>query len=310
VRGAGLRFGVSEHNAPGYDSRELNPQPSTAPGGAERWYARIHELADTARPDLLYTIGRPVPDDVNWRLLAHYYNRGLDWHDDLEVVYAARANTHPWIAGTGVETIERGVTAGIAAAPWQCDTPLNDWIYDREMPMRSATAVIHQLADVVSKNGNLLLNVPLRADGSLPDEAAAVLDEIGAWLEVNGQAIYGTRPWGPFGEGPTETVPGPLGEKQTLPYTPEDVRFTVKAPPPGLGLDMRETLYAIVLGWPGPGEEVVISALATGPKQRPIATVRLLGHRSALRMVRDRDGLHIQLPPDAPCRHAIVFRID
>jgi len=246
------------------------------------------------------------------RLIAHYYNRSLEWHDDDAVVCALNsrpADGGEFVPGIAVEDVDRGSRADIGATPWICDTLLNDRVYDRAMPMRPATAVIHQLIDVVSKNGNLLLNVPLRGDGSLPDEAGAVLDEIGAWLEVNGQAIFGTRPWQPFGEGPTETVAGPLGEKQTLPYTSEDIRFTTKAPPPGLE-DMRETLYAIVLGWPGPGEEVVIGALAAGPKSRPIATVRLLGHRAALRMVRDRDGLHIQLPAEPPCRHAIVFRID
>lgn len=304
VRAAGLQFGVSEHPAP----VPAVPTAVSDPAAARRWYARMHELVERYRPDLLYVVGQAPSTEAGRYLQAHFYNSGIAAHDDLTGVFAARTTDDAHIAKTGAATIERGSLAAIAEAPWQCDTLLNDWVYDRGLAMRPATPVIHQLVDVVSKNGNLLLNVPLRADGSLPDEAGAVLDEIGAWLQLNREAIYGTHPWRIYGEGPTETVGGPQGEKQTLPYTPDDIRYTAKT-----WYDQNvphETIYAIVLGWPGPREEVVLEALADGPNAQRIGTVRLLGFDGALRVVRDRHGLHILLPTEAPSRHAIVFRID
>jgi alpha-L-fucosidase len=298
VRASGLRFGISEH-----------PAPDTATETAKVWYDRLHELVDLHRPDVFYMVGALPSEEAGRSLTAHLYTRSIQWHQDLTAVYAARAASDPEISEIGVVTIERGSQSAVASNPWQCDTALNDWVYDRDAPMRPATAVIHELADIVSKNGNLLLNVPLRADGSLPDDAGVVLDEIGAWLTLNGEAVYGTRPWLVSGEGPTETIGGPLGENKTLPYTPEDIRYTHKA---WLNDDGKpcESIYAILLGWPGGGEEVVLGALAAGPKARAIGTVRLLGHSGALRVVRDNDGLHILLPVEAPCRHAVVFRID
>lgn len=304
VRAKGLRFGVSEHRA----------GPGAAEAGAAEgdeaqvWYGRMRELIDLHRPDLVYTVG-PVDDEARRHLMTHLYNRTIAWHDDLTGVFAARAEDCAHIARTGVETIPRGSREAIAPQPWQCDTALNDWVYDRAMPMRPAGAIIRQLADVVAKNGNLLLNVPLRADGSLPDDAGAVLDEIGAWLAVNGEAIFNTRPWRIAGEGPTATVGGPDGEKRTLPYTPEDIRYTARTWYDDHDV-AHETVYAIVLGWPGPREEVILEAWADKLDPLPIGTVRLLGYDGALRIVRDRVGLHILLPDEAPNEHAIVFRID
>ena len=314
VRAQRLRFGVSEHLAasPEYLSggnlESAVPDPAAWP---KAWFGRVRELIDLHRPDVLFVDGGVPFGEAGRRLIAHYYNQGLLWHDDLEVVCTLKSRPGAggeYIEGIAVEDVERGSKAAIAPTLWQCDTALNDWIYDRDAPMRPTTAVIHQLIDVVSKNGNLLLNVPLRADGTMPDEAGAVLDEIGAWMKLNGEAIYGTRPWSVFGEGPTETIGGALGENKTLSYTSEDIRYTAKR-----WFDKEvehETVYAILLGWPGAGEEVVLSALPAGPKARPIGVVRLLGYEGALRMVRDRQGLHIQLPAEAPCRHAVVFRVD
>jgi alpha-L-fucosidase len=285
----------------------LEPPPD---GWAAAWYARVRELVDLHQPDLVSSHGPPSLGAAHVHLAAHFYNRGIEWRQEPGV-YSLQSEG-PGDAPVGIyatEEILRGSRAAIASRPWQCLTSLNDWIYDRAAPMRPARAVIHELADVVSKNGNLVLGVPLRGDGSLPDAAGAVLDEIGLWLAINGEAIYGTRPWRESGEGPTETIGGPGGENKTLAYTPEDVRYTAKTWLDDDGKE-RETLFAIVLGWPGPGEEVFLGALAAVPGARPIGTVRMLGYPEALRVLRDRDGLHILLPREAPNEHAIVFRID
>lgn len=299
ARAANLPLGLSEH-----------PATNATRNGetAQTWYWRMHELVGAYAPEMLYVVGTPPSPEVAQRLMAHYYNHNIERHDDLTAVFAARPTDVEFINKTGAATIERGSRADIAELPWQCDTLLNDWVYDRGLSMRPARGVIHQLIDVVSKNGNLLLHVSLRADGSLPDDAGVVLDEIGAWLAVNGEAIYDTIPWRVFGEGPTETVGGPEGEKRTLSYTPEDIRYTAKT---WYDRDVpHETLYAIVLGWPGPREEVILGELADVPGARPIGTVRLLGYDGALRILRDRAGLHIQLPVEPPNPHALVFRID
>jgi alpha-L-fucosidase len=285
----------------------LEPPPA---GWAEAWYARVRELVDSSQPDLICTLGTGSLGEAHVYLATHFYNRGIEWRGEPGVysLQSEGPSERP-VSAFATEEIVRGSRAAGADRPWQAVTSLNDWIYDRDLAMRPARAIIHELADVVSKNGNLVLGVPLRGDGSLPEKAGAVLDEIGLWLAINGEAIFGTRPWRVAGEGPTETVGGPGGENKTLPYTAEDVRYTVKTWLDDDGI-ARESLFAIVLGWPGPGEEVFLGALAAGPGARPIGTVKLIGHDDAVRVVRDADALHILLPRQVPNEHALVFRID
>ena len=155
---------------------------------------------------------------------------------------------------------------------------------------------MHLLADVVSKNGNLLLNVGPRGDGDIPDAARDTLLKVGAWLTVNGEAIYGTRPWTAFGEGPTETADGSFAESKAKPYTPRDFRFTAK----------NGLLYAIQMGWPQDGKATITSI-------RPDMAVRrviLLGSDAALRFEQTAAGLNLTLPEGAARRPAPVYRIE
>jgi alpha-L-fucosidase len=158
----------------------------------------------------------------------------------------------------------------------------------------------NQLADIVSKNGNLLLNIGPRADGAIPDEVQQTLLQVGSWLKKNGEAIYGTRPWHTFGEGPTDTVAGPFQDTKTHTYTPQDFRFTEK----------NGVLFAIELGWP-PNNEAVVHSLAPSKAglMGQITSVRLLGLTDDLRFEWQSDGLHLQLPPQPVGRYAYVFRI-
>jgi alpha-L-fucosidase len=153
------------------------------------------------------------------------------------------------------------------------------------------------LADVVSKNGNLLLNVVLYPDGSLPAESQTLLSELAHWMNINAEAIHGTRPWTVYGEGPTETAGGAFNESAE--YSAEDIRFTTKA----------GTLYAITLG--EPRRRVVVNSLgrAAGQNRRAVQSVHLLGVAEPLKFQQTDAALVIDLPHRLPTRHASAFKI-
>jgi len=157
---------------------------------------------------------------------------------------------------------------------------------------------------VVSKNGNLLLNIGPRGDGSIPEPARDILLEMGDWLKLNGEAIYGSRPWTRFGEGPTEVVGGTFQDRNAKPYTPEDFRFTTQGP----------VLYAIGLGWPAARDdgrqELLIRSLAPSALAAPVKRVTLLADRSDIPFTQDAAGLHLRVPKDPVGRHAYVFKIE
>jgi alpha-L-fucosidase len=329
VRKQGLRFGVSSHRAEHdwffdggrhIDSDVNDPRYAGLYGPAEDhlttngddqnlagdwtyvsqawlddWLARTAELVDKYHPDLIYFdwwIGHPTFRNTLPKLLAYYYNQGAR-RDGVVVNY--KLGDFP--AGAGTLDIERGQLAGIQKSHWQTDTSVSDksWGYVDGDTYKSPTTLIHLLADVVSKNGNLMLNIGPRADGTIPESERDILLTIGRWLKVNGEAIYDTRPWRQFGEGPTEVVAGTFQDTKTKPYTAEDFRFTTR---PGV-------LYAIELGWPASGEAVIHSIHADDHA----GEVRLLGHDGALDAHQQADGLHVRLPTRPGGADAYVLRI-
>ena len=187
---------------------------------------------------------------------------------------------------------------GIRPYPWQTDTSIGDWYYNRNWKYRGADWVIHMLVDIVSKNGNLLINVVQRPDGSLDPEAEKVLAEMAAWIAINGEAIYETRPWLIHGEGPVRAKGGHF--REDFAYTAKDIRFTSKG---------DNTLYAFALGWPAEGK-LVIRSLAKFPGVTgKIAGVELLGHPGPLKWTHDADGLAVDLPDQKPCDYAVALKI-
>ncbi|MGC1621003.1 MAG: alpha-L-fucosidase, partial [Candidatus Acidiferrum sp.] len=173
------------------------------------------------------------------------------------------------------------------------------WGYINDDTFKSPQFIVHQLIDIVSKNGNLLLNIGPRSDGTIPEEVQTVLRDVGAWLNVNGEAIYGTRPWKIYGEGPTKVTAGSFHDTDTAAYTAEDFRFTTKGP----------TLYAIELGWPSTGEAVIHSLGSTALKGQKIASVVLLGSVAKPAFQQEDDALHITLPAQPPGKYAYAFRV-
>ena len=271
-----------------------NPKDKPPETWKQTWLKRHTNLVDKYRPDLLYFDGGIPHGTYGLELIAHYLNSNAEQHNGIE---EAVVNVK---AGTFVRDYERGVAITLQEKPWQDDTSLAGWFYMNHNPrndphslVKSAATVIHTLADVVS-NGNLLMNFPQRGDGSLYPECEAVLDALAKWMPVNGEAIFDTRPWTTFGEGPTVIAPKGMNEPMA-PMTWRDVRFTTKG----------DVLYVIVCGIPqGP---VQIKSL--GQLGRKIASVELLGSHEKIQYQQGPKSLTIQPVKEWPCRHAVVFKI-
>lgn len=278
----------------------------------DRFYNRTVDLINKYHPDLLYFDDTGLPlwpiSDAGLKIAAHYYNSNMALHDGrLEAVLFGKILT-PEQRKCLVWDIERGASNQIEPFAWQTDTCLGNWHYDRGIYERhgykSAGQVIHMLADIVSKNGNLLLNVPVRADGSIDDEELEIVKGITAWMDVNREAIFGTRPWIVFGEGPALEDAAPLNaqgfnEGKGKPLTAEDIRFTTKG----------DALYAILLGVPT--DKVQINSLEKHHDLAPgkVTRVQLLGSDSEVAWVQEDAALTIDPPQQPPAKYAIVYKI-
>ncbi|HVN20506.1 MAG TPA: alpha-L-fucosidase [Dongiaceae bacterium] len=267
---------------------------------ADDWLARSAELVEKYHPDIVYFdwwIGQASIRPDLTRFAAFYYNSSMKWGDHVGVInykdYAMQEHS-------GVLDLERGQLGDIRPLYWQTDTSISNksWGYIENDTFKSAEFVVHQLIDIVSKNGNLLLNIGPRSDGTIPDEVQRVLLDVGSWLSVNGEAIYGTRPWRVYGEGPTKVAAGSFHDTDTATYKPEDFRFTVKG----------DALYAIGLAWPTSGEAVIhsLSQIVGGEHVRSVA---LLGSDAKLQFQQHADGLHVRLPGQSPAKYAYALRV-
>ena len=266
------------------------------------WLARSAEIVQKYHPDVIYFdwwIGQPAVRADLARFAAFYYNSSLQHGDHVGVInykdYAMQEHS-------GVLDIERGQLAGIRPLYWQTDTSISNksWGYIEHDTFKSPEFIVHQLVDIVSKNGNFLLNVGPRSDGTIPDEVQQVLLDVGAWLKTNGEAIYGTRPWKVYGEGPTQITAGAFHDTETQSYTPQDFRFTRKG----------NVIYAMELGWPS-SPTTVIHSFATEPRAgaEKVEAVSLLGSAASISFQQEADGLHLQLPERAQQEYVYAFRI-
>ncbi len=269
---------------------------SKNPRWQRMWFDRIRELVDGYRPDLLYTDGGvPFGNEVGLSLIAHYYNQSAARNrGQPAVVYTCKQRSE----GRWIEDLERGVMPRINPDPWQTDTSIGDWYYNRNWRFRPVSWTIHMLADIVAKNGNLLLNVVQRPDGSLDPQVEQDLAALAAWNAINGEAIFETRPWKIYGEGPVRARGGHF--KEDFNYSARDIRFTTKG----------KVLYAIALGWPEDGQLLVrsLAKVENGPANR-ITKVTLLGHRGRLQWTQTSEGLSVRLPATRPCDHAVTLKI-
>ena len=268
------------------------------------WYRRCRDLIDSYQPDLLYFDNFDLPlGQAGLDIAAHYYNASLQWHGGRMEAVLNTKELAPERFGALVEDVERGYRSGMVQHPWQTDTCLGDWHYKREIfELKSyvpADAVIHRLCDVVSKNGNLLLSVPMRGDGTIDSEEKRILEGIAGWIDRFGEAIYETRPWRIFGEGPTEVVSGMFGEDNAKPFTSSDIRFTTKA----------KDLFALTLG-PAAGPLTITSLAEGAPTGRgKVTRVEIVGDTAPLDFSRDDKGLHVEVPEGAGHPYGPALRV-
>lgn len=265
------------------------------------WLARDAEIVEKYNPDIMYFdwwIGQPNARKYVAKFAAFYYNHAAGEGKVPVINYKLSAMEEH----SAVLDIERGQLAGIRPLYWQTDTSISikSWGYIGNDTYKPAETIVHQLIDIVSKNGNLLVNIGPRSDGTIPEQVQTTLRDIGSWLEVNGEAIYGTRPWIKFGEGPTEIVQGPFHDTDVKPFTPQDFRFTTKG----------NSLYAIELAWPFSRKVVIHSLDQAELGTSQIASVYLLGYDGKLSYEQEADGIHIHLPAQPPGKYAYCFKFD
>jgi alpha-L-fucosidase len=286
---------------PDCDWRSLDWRPRPDAKFLEDWLARCCEIVDRYRPQVFWFdwwIEQIVFGPYLQRFASYYYNRGIEWGKGVVINY--KNQSFPEKAA--VWDIERGQLKGLRELFWQTDTSIskNSWGYVKEQDYKEAGDIITDLVDIISKNGCMLLNVGPKPDGTIPLKEQETLREIGRWLDVHGEAVFGTRPWHVFGEGPTETFEGHFTDTKRGRFTGEDFRFTLK----------EKCLYVFLMAWPG--KEAVIRSMGcnTPLRSQSIASVRLLGSDAPLVWKQENDALRIALPSSPFNPYVHVLKID
>ncbi|TDO56757.1 alpha-L-fucosidase [Kribbella sp. VKM Ac-2571] len=261
------------------------------------WLDAVTEMIDRYQPDLLYSDG-PLPfGEVGYtpglEAVSRLYNTSARLHGTNRAVYQQK-DRRPEISAVGVMDIERSQTAAIHPLPWQTDTSVGDWFYNIRDVYKTAGHVIEMLVDIVSKNGNLLLNVPQLPDGTVDLECSQLLDDLGSWTQICGEGIYGTRPFRVFGEGPASVVIDGFTEDRVN-WTSSDFRFTRR----------DNTVYAFQMAWPADGRAVIRSFAG----HESVAAVRLLGH-GPVPFEQAHGILVVRLPETRPVDVAHCLAVD
>lgn len=330
ARKEGLRFGVSEHLAasftwyqPSNGSDKTGPLKGVPYDGAnpmvqdlyhakaaagdtewlsintewqKEWLFSILELIDNYHPDLLYSDSVLPYDAYGRNMLAHFYNQNIQKNNGiLDAVYTCKHPTN----GAWVEDLERGVMDTFNAHPWQTDTSIGEWFYVTGQAYKSSTEVVQMLVDIVSKNGNLLLNIVQTPEGDVEADVLDIVDKIGLWTSVNGEGIYGTRPWKIYGENNVANavnIKGGSFNEQKLKFEAGNIRFTTK----------DGALYAFCLGKPTSDIEIKSLGSRSPYLDKAIASVTLIGSNLKPHWKQRHDELLISAPPSLPVEQVPV----
>ncbi|MEM0991500.1 MAG: alpha-L-fucosidase [Bacteroidota bacterium] len=265
----------------------------------KEWWAKLKEFIDVYQPDLIWFDWwlENMTEAARQQFLAYYYNQGRKWGKEVAVCY--KETTFP--TATAIRDYERGRPNQPKSQVWLTDTSPGAWFYRPSARFKSPNELIDILVDIVAKNGCMLLNVPPNPDGSIPQEMVNLLTDMGEWLDINGDAIYGTRPWTVFGEGPTRLPEGGHKiEKIKIDYKNTDIRFTKRS---------DQEIYAIVLDQPE--NTTVIRSFSTqlGVLNASIEQIELLGSSETIEWERNEQGLIIKVPKSFPSDYAHAYKI-
>lgn len=265
----------------------------------QQWLMHTYELINRYQPDLIWfdwTVGKYPFQHTFYKFLAYYYNNALDWKKKVVV------NTK-FGYGDNIQVldIERGKSDAIRKFPWQTDTSIGtkSWSFCTDEVNKTPDHIIDDFIDIVSKNGNLLLNIGPREDGTITEEQQFVLKEIGGWLKVNGEAIFKSRPWVRASEGPTKGTSGYMTDGTATVYTANDIRFTVR----------DNKLYAFSLAW-SDGEILIHSLAKENGGNINIKSVSMLGSKEKLIWKQTNKGLVVKFPKKKPTDYAHVLKIE
>jgi alpha-L-fucosidase len=280
------------------NDREWTEQPPpNNPEFTRRWLLRCRDLVDKYDPDLLYFDDTELPlGQAGLDAAAHYYNGNVARRGSLQAVLTAKGLA-PEHRAALVEDYERGGSPVLQPLPWQTCTCIGQWHYARDGGYKSVAQVVRMLTDIVSKNGCLLLSIPVRGDGTIDQREVAFLEGMAQWIDVHGEGIFGSRPWHVSGEGPTSAGGGKFSERDVA-YTTQDLRFTTK----------NGALYVFVMA--PPTEAVAVKSLGLGTEHaRPVAAVSLVGSDDTIRWDQRPDALVIDVPKKLPAEHVVAFRV-
>lgn len=314
---AGLVFGLSSHRIEHWwffnhgkqfnsDVLDLKNAELYGPGHEEHetpspefmndWLLRNVELVEKYQPQLFWFdwwIEQPAMEPYRKSFASYYYNKGLEWNKGVAINF----KNESFPGNSAMLDIERGKLTDIRKETWQTDDALgyNSWGYTSGNTFKSEKYIINNLIDIVSKNGVLLLNIGPKPDGTITEQETKVLLAVGDWLNVNGEAIYSTRPWKSFGEGPTKVAGGSFSDAKDNPFTADDIRYTSKA----------GKVYAISLD--NPSRTILCSKLGT--EAGAIQLVEMVGSDQKVEWKQDQKGLSIQPSKSYPAKHAVVYRV-
>lgn len=301
-------YPLFEGMPPTWDDEKLNYLYGNIPEEKwleEVWFGKLKEVIDKYQPDIIWFDSwlDQIPEAYRQKFCAYYLNEAAKL--GKEVVIVRKQNDLP--LECSVDDLEKSRKNTLETKSWMTDETVStgSWCYTQDLKIKQAADVLHVLIDIVSKNGVLLLNISPKADGTIPDEQKHVLLEMGKWLETNGEAIYGSRPWYTFGEGPTKEPEGNFSNHREflkIKYSAKDIRYTTQ----------KNVIYATVLGWPGNNSELTFSAFSKENKGNfgEIKNVSLLGCEKEIQFEITDNGLTVTTPEQTVNEKAVVFKIE